>query len=574
MTTECRNLGLTEPLRFLKSTVLSFNTSIGLGSSAESTLTVDLVDDCDAENVTLGGSFSPVYDPVRVQVGAPVYFPDNPPGSMPFRFGGVLTSWTKEQSQGGYTYNVKVSDPRQLLENAVVVLDSYLGMPAKSINYFNVYSYLDNPNNELIDQDCDTFGSSRSNDRGTPYVKIINALSDMDPTILSPTCYYFKVDFSTFPGWTGTMPPGGRQVPDWYRIPGPSISLLELLQNICDLLSYDFYVELVKVGFDNIIKIGLIDLSLPPSSFEGIVNTYAASSTDISYGEELRNDKTKTVLFGDQVHYMSIVTQFDHFFGEDMVIVNDKLIPVPVVPYKYDNCGFWINKRIESLNLVLKSPLASNGPYQISELDIRSAMSSYELWKNRTFDKSVPGSFNAAVRAKWPALITDRAAVINTLVNVGGALSDTKTAMTITDAMFNPSVPEVQANLEQITEEVQKVHSFVANLGNTYYGKQFICRLNQRICYYDDPDLENPERVFSDVPTNAGGWVDFGVPVLRLFDPELGLFRENDNRIGAFATFSIVGNSGVGPDIYPNDTTPPEWDPEEPDLPPQPEPPE
>jgi hypothetical protein len=116
---------------------MSFNCSLGLGSQ-ESTLNVDLVDDCAPEAAGIGGSFQPITN--QIIVGAPVYFPDNV-GAMPFSFGGVLTNWTVQQSSGGKVYNVKVSDPRQLLENTIVIIDSYSGAPVKGINYFNVYAH-------------------------------------------------------------------------------------------------------------------------------------------------------------------------------------------------------------------------------------------------------------------------------------------------------------------------------------------------------------------------------------------------------------------------------------------------
>ena len=37
----------TEPLTFLNATVLSFNASLGLGSTQESSLTLDLINDCN-----------------------------------------------------------------------------------------------------------------------------------------------------------------------------------------------------------------------------------------------------------------------------------------------------------------------------------------------------------------------------------------------------------------------------------------------------------------------------------------------------------------------------------------------
>lgn len=540
MTTQCQSLGLSEPVRFLNSTVLSFNASLGLGTQ-ESTLSVDLVDDCDPDSQAIAGNFLPLNDP-NVMVGAPVYFPDNT-GVMPFSFGGVLTNWTIQQSSNGRTYNVKVADPRQLLENTVVILDSYVGAPIKGVNYFNVYAYFEK---DILDVDCSKFGTSGSNDRGMPYTKIIKALTNIDPTICSPTGYRYKVDFASFPGVST-----GRAVPDWYRVPGPSVTLLQLLQDMCDTLAYEFYVELIGFGGQNIITVRLIDLSLPPSSFKAVVGSYEGLATDLSYGQELRNEKTKMVLFGEKVHYLSYVNNFEYFFGEDFNPQTNTL--EPVVPYAVDDCGFWISKRVESLNLSLNTPLPSNGPYQISEMDIRCAMGSHEMWKNRAFDENSRGTFNEAIRNNWPDLVSNRQNMFDNLINMGGAQAAARGASDI--AVSNQlNQAELTSNDNKIVEDLEKVRGFLSNLGSTYYGKQFLAKLNQRICWYRDGDEEDLEIFYSDIPTGDGGWVDAG-PVIGLDDPDLGFFRQDDNRVGCFARFTVSG-SGTEPEDDKTSTNP------------------
>ena len=52
MTTQYSSLGLTQPIKFLGATVLSFNTTLGLGQQ-ESSLTVQLIEDCEGETPDL-----------------------------------------------------------------------------------------------------------------------------------------------------------------------------------------------------------------------------------------------------------------------------------------------------------------------------------------------------------------------------------------------------------------------------------------------------------------------------------------------------------------------------------------
>ena len=503
------------PIKFLGATVLSFNSSLGLGSS-ESSLNVDLIEDCDD-----GDHFMPSNG--ILGVGSPVYF-----NAGTFNFGGVLINWTVNQGGSGKTYNAVISDPRQLLENTVVITDSYLGPPTQGINYFSAYAFYES---QVLQENCNVFGSSMSGERGMPYTKVISALSSMTPTIYSPTGYAFTIDFASFP----------QNLPEYYRVAGPSVSILQLLQDVCDVMGFDFYVTLLPGA---IITIGLIDLKSPPSSFAGIIAAYDGKATELSYGQELRNEVTKSVLFGEYHHYLSRVNKFNYFFGEDLIDGEY----VPVVPYRYDACGFWIRKKVDSLNLSLNKPLGSNGPYTIHELDIRAAMASQEIWKERVMSTTINGSFNAAVRANWPEAIAEARNVVNNLGGANAGIQSTAEAQDkplIIDGVNNPVPQNAEANKPEFLEDMEKVWNFIKSLGDNYYGKQFITPLNQLICYHQLEDAPLSEKVFSDIPTNAGGWLDDGIPVLGLNDPELGLFREDDGRIGCFALFN---NNGHAPD--------------------------
>jgi hypothetical protein len=306
---------ITQPVKFLGATVLSFNATLGWGSSQESSLNVDLVEDCE-----FGDKFMPSEG--SVVVGSPIYF-----SAGLFTFGGILTNWTVSQGGGGKTFNVKAVDPRQLLENVEVVVDSYLGAPLQGLNYFNVYAEYEST---TLDGNCAVFGTASNNERGMPYSKIIEKLLQMNPSIYSPTGYEFTVNFASFP----------QGIPEYYRITGPSTTLLQLLQDACDVAGYDFYVDLLP---GNIISVGLINLKQQPNSFNSIISAYDGTATELSYGQELRNEKTRAMIIGEKQHYLSYVTKFNFFFGTD--IIGNEL--VPVIPYREEYCGFWIRKKVD-----------------------------------------------------------------------------------------------------------------------------------------------------------------------------------------------------------------------------------
>lgn len=511
---------ITSPFKFLGATVLSFNTTLGLGSAEESTLNVDLVEDCEA-----GDSFLPATN--SAEVGAPCYFTiTGDGGAILFSFGGVLTNWTVNQGGSGKTFNVKVVDPRQLLENTIVITDSYAGNPVTGANYFNVYAAYENT---VLEGNCNTFGSSQSNEAGMPYIKIISKLQELDPTIKSPTGYEYKIDFSTFP----------VGVPDFYKIPGPGISILQLLQEVCGVVGLEFYCYLEGVGGNHVIKVGTVNLSNPPGSFATIIGAFDGIATEISYGEELRNEKTKSLIFGEKQHYLSYVDEFDYFFGEDLI--NGEL--VPVVPFGNNKSGFWIKKRVEQLNQVLFKPLPNNGPYTISELDIRAAMSSYQAWRDRALDKSSKGTLNQAIRANYPDCNKDTKQAIDDAAGNNGIHPDVRNRRTA-DRYANPTAAGAAATKPKNEQDLEAIHAFVQNLGNTYYGKQWISKLKETICRYPGENFQ--EKIYTSIPTNAGGWIEGSATVIGLSEPELTFFRAEDGRVNCFALFNTGGNGNAG----------------------------
>lgn len=514
---------INEPIKFLNATVLSFNTSLGLGSAEESSLNVDLIEDCEADPPD---RFMPAYN--EIEVGAPVHFSTSVDGTG-FNFGGVLTNWTVTQGGSGKTYNVKVTDPRQLLQNAIVVVDSNSSPPVQSKNYFNVFAAYEGGG------DCASFGSSGVTERGVPYNKVMSKLSQMGsiiiidgigaisgPMICSPTGYQYIVNLASFP----------QGVPDYYRVQGPGVSLLQLLDDVCNTLGLAFYVNLIPGTA--VINIGTIDLKVvpPPDGFSNIITQFDGKATDLSYGEELRNEVTKTMLIGEKVHYLSPVSNFNFYFGEEW----DGNDFVPVVPFKFDECyGFWIAKRIPEVNVTLNKPLPGIGPYTITEYDIKAAMASFDAWMARVTNPGIQGSFNAAVRNNFNQNVPQIRQVLDQVLADPDVAAEQKWKR-LCDIINGPEKGKLLPDL--IQQDLENLHQFIQNLGTTYYGKQWLTPLNENVCFKLN-EAAFGEKIFSSTPTNAGGWVDPGIPVLGLTDPDLGFFRETDDRIAAFAVFAI-----------------------------------
>ena len=560
MTTQYSSLGLTQPIKFLGATVLSFNTTLGLGQQ-ESSLTVQLIEDCEGETPDLFLPNALDDNPNKIIVGDPVYFTA---GS--FSFGGILTSWNVKLGSSGRTFEARVSDPRQLLQNISVIIDSYNGTPKAAANYVNIYHHLE----EIL---CANFGLSFNTEEGTPYLKIMQALTEIQdqngPFICAPTCsangQFFAVDFSTFPG--GANSPF-QSFPEFYRLQGPAIPLLEILQQASDVAGFEFYVYLVQEALYPVIKIGLIDLRTAPSTFGQIqtfIDSFVGGATELSYGQELRNEVTKSMMIGEKVHYLTETNSFWPFFGEE-IQNGERTI---VIPYGWDDFGFWINKSTETLDLTLITPLA--GVYQLSEMDIRSAMASFKSWLFWVFIAGANGSFNTTVRNTFPLVnVTNYTQLIASLAGdptainafshwVDALTGKSNSAKLMPDVGNAPNKANVEANKPVVLQELEKVHKWLSDLGNEYYGKKYFCALNDNICHYltnytfFDPDGDG-DPVFSSNPVSSA-WVDPGVPVLQLGDPYLEVFRDDTGKLGGFAAFNVdgaFGGDGSGADANGN----------------------
>ena len=526
---------LSSPVTFLGCTVLSFNGSLGFGSQ-ETTLTVELIEDCNEGQVFAYGSPDTL-------IGRPAFFPEES-GGMAFSFYGIITNWTKNDSSSGLTYSVTMTDPRRILENVAVIVDTYSGSIANAPNVYNVYGSYE-PQAAIAAGNCSLFGTSGNiNDRGMPYQKVISRLATWPGglVVYSPTGYPFTVNLSALPS----------TLPEYYRVNGPAISLLQLITDVCEATGNDFYVYL---GSGDTIHIELINLKQNPTSFNWIQNYGVGNSSlkvlDRSFGRELRTEKQKNLILGEKVHYLNMATDFIPFFGE-----NTSCNPVIAEAGDQGSCGFKVLVNTAPLAASLRSPgvFATGGDVYVNEVDLRC---NHDLWWHRVmYKESTEGLSQYALLARqWIVQAT------------GQALPDPKSAVktqelgllssaghrSISDDQNNPNIFMSKVMIERVNEDKKKIFGYIESLANTYYGKQFVAKIYDNICYKPTSeiiggsvgggDCITSEIAYSAVPTNDGGWVEPGQSVIGVGDPYLGFFRQEDGRVGPFALFSVDGTT-------------------------------
>ena len=248
---------------FLGASITSFNANLGWGSNV-STLQVSLVEDPKNN------------DEFFAVAGAPARFI-----YQNWRFDGIISTIDKNNSFSGKpTFSVTLIDPRQILDGSQVILDGYNGGTFSVPNLYNVFGYLENTLG---------FGGSLRNSIGMPWIIARNAIQALvNSSPLKLRGYSYFLDLSGLPG----------NLPETYRVPGDSISILEFIKNVCDAAACDFFVALVG----NTIRIVTISRRNQPTL--GMINYFVSQlsngSVSNNNGLQLEDNVASKFLVGAQ----------------------------------------------------------------------------------------------------------------------------------------------------------------------------------------------------------------------------------------------------------------------------------
>lgn len=388
--------GIVYPVQqsFLGATIVSFSASAGVGSNS-SNLSVNLVEDSSFDGIPEGGT-SPVtqYDPYHngssdsfspPSPGCPVFFHYScldDQGSKAtlsqafsktkpsFTFGGILQSVNRTSGANGYTCSVNVTDPKIVLGNVKMILDSYAGTVNLN-NIINVYGFLEHEakpsvraniisqyptisrlsvsSNGLSGVDMywsnipDSYtnllkffdisgkgfpitglGMSRRGPHGLFYYRIIQALAACKDGAFYAGDYTGEINFRGFKYFLNITdaPP----VDPLYSFSGQSVSLLDFFVEIADFANYELVVTLSPPDYNapaNIggtINVGFLDrssfqttgnISSLVSTFEG-QNTYSTvKNRDV--GLEVCNQTVQKIVVGaNRVEMIALTSNHDY----------------------------------------------------------------------------------------------------------------------------------------------------------------------------------------------------------------------------------------------------------------------
>ena len=284
-----------------------FNANLGIGSDT-SRIELDVIyDDCEITS-----------SPSSVMVGKSVIFNC----STGFSFCGIIESFTYNENIGGFNYKLVIIDPRKLLSNVTLILKSYYCRAVDKSgntpnNLLNVAYAIEGqsvakcpPTARYQDMpsinDCGKFGTSgvgvQGPQNGVSIVDILDALINYNATIYTSQNDPLQLDLSALRALVNANA-------FWAKIDSDDIKLSELIQNAADAAACDYLVTLEK---DGKVKVWLIDrnVEVPPNTIPGIIESFKVDgiTTQSSYGIAEVNEFSNKVLVGDNIHYLSEVS--------------------------------------------------------------------------------------------------------------------------------------------------------------------------------------------------------------------------------------------------------------------------
>jgi hypothetical protein len=224
-------------------------------------------------------------------------------------FGGVLQSYVENTSIQGQGYSITCTDPREILQNSVIILNNYQGTTFNNKNLLNLYGFLEydpsddlqvffntkadttsvlqkviNPDGTVVYQGTDQYifpgtgetsnikapgrgfntniprffpitgqGFGRRSPQGMPFYRIEQALVAMFEYYGGMPQEYIDAGFGgriNFRGYNYVVDFGGlpsNLIPQMYFMDFDQIDLLSFAQEICDIISHELFVQLLPI---------------------------------------------------------------------------------------------------------------------------------------------------------------------------------------------------------------------------------------------------------------------------------------------------------------------------------------
>ena len=338
--------------------------------------------------------------------------------------------------------------------------------------------------------------------------------------------------------------------PGFYRIAGPSVNVLDLITETCRQAGCDFYIELIVDRFKKKwIKVRTVSRSIEPTlgTIQNLVDSTANEGKIITknIGHELRMEPTSVFMYGgyrqtiyqqDETNNPISLGEIIQYWGLDsqgLFHSAQKVLADDGVNYEWQ-----ISLDVRPLNLALSTPMASNF-IVIKETEIRMALGDFDSWFNHSFIKQTP----------FGQHIKNNLGYLGAQITFEGIKGNGYTREYIAKNLNSILSTKVKFQPDQDVQDtkdgdVKKIHSYIEDWADTYYGKQFLVQLPY-VCFKKEED--SVQFQYSDTPINDGGWPMqgtsdiLGLPLVDsvdcLPDDPLTVFADDTNKIQPFVRY-------------------------------------
>lgn len=506
-------------------------------------------------------------------IGSPIYV-----RVEDWEFSGLLQSYEQTNDQGSNpTFRIKIVDPRTILEGAQVIMSDYAGKTFDTPNVFNAYGFAESFGNvcELknilgayFGSPAGAFGGALTNDNGIQWNVLKEAISvltsalptytntlgfsqygrlayvgnevpgygamkadyyDINSTYyfpsLSPWVAFYLLDFSEIPA-----------APSYYRLTGTSMSLLDIISNVCQDAGCDYYIELIPIKVGNIIlKVIKIRVAIRGTQPDlGAIEQFIDAAGNViskSFGRELRNEVTSQFIIGGNVD--SIYQADKTLLVEEGLLDDDQDIVIPywgldrdgnIIPTEYDTddkLNFTVD--LTQLNTLLYQPLGINEA-KITEYELQAALTGQDAWI--AIASGLPSDLGNELQI---AGILDPKRILDTLNKIGFPHHLIVPGKKAGGGVINFDDFKNESNK---LKDIETIYNFVLNYARDFYGKKFVVRVPYT-CTKIDTESFSTET--SESPGDSG-WTEEG-SVIGLDRSLLDVFSDDVGKIYPFVRY-------------------------------------
>lgn len=506
---------------FLGASIINFNSSIGWGTQS-SQLTVNLVE--DASN---GDVFAPP------AVGQPVYF-----AYEGFSFGGILQSWRKRDDQSSHpTYEVTVTDPREILDGVQLILGGYTGGVSAVPNLVNIYGYWEGIG----------FGNAEVNDTGIPWERITDGYVNLQTVggRISFRGYDYLIDFNTIL----TLPLSSS-----YRVGGEYVSLIEFIDDVCNASGHDYYITLYYSAPFHVITVHTINRNIIPVF--GAVQAFIDATNGVTskeVGRELRNETNAKFLTGGQKEEMYFGSdELTYQTGGDILYKTGGAISYTaqtIWPFwGVDINGDAVigsgvgNNHTFTINTSSLRDATIGTSYSTDTREMRAALLSEDVWQRFLIsqDNTLGVHYHKATDLGIGGTFGDFDAVVAGVP--GGELPRKKLAQFI--RFLSVDIDRLKIDHVKFRRNNQ-FYEWLSNYAGNYYGKQFMVRMPFISFDYES----DTGRIVSNYEPTDTGFIDSSLWTTAIANHILpsGLhkFTDQQDKIYPYVIFSDIGPSGL-----------------------------